>query len=76
MMSLEKFKNQSQKAASFMMAKVASKNISDLRAELDSKQDLLAKVMSKKPKSLMKNKSLKFIQSHTSLFHPRGIISD
>ena len=47
----EKFKNQSQKAASFKMAKVASKNISDLRAELDSKQDLLAKVMSKKPKS-------------------------
>ena len=25
---------------------------------------------------LMKNKSLKFIQSHTSLFHPCGILSD
>ena len=48
----ENFSSVKLKEAAVKLAKVASKNISELRSELDKKQDILSKVMSKKPKNV------------------------
>ena len=48
--SAEKAKSEIQKSANFKLARVAAENIKNLRKELDSKQEDLSRLMSKKPK--------------------------
>lgn len=46
----ERFKSSHQKEASYKLAKIAMQSISDLRSELDLKQEKFNKLISKKPK--------------------------
>ena len=48
--SADKAKSEIQKSANFKLARVAAENIKNLRKELDSKQEDLSRLMSKKPK--------------------------